>query len=208
MLLLIVTRFLLTDFARVAESPLYRECEERIPRVKPKTTTFMKARNGVVISSIILAAFTSEFQTSFAIEGLQIQVQCPNVVLSWPSVPGEVYIVRYQPAIGVPWTNLTTSLSAASGSTTTFTHMNGAPCPQVSGGGGGGSTNPPPAPGMAAPSTASVLSAYAEQRHWNGRFFSASARSSIASAEQPKESARGHQHACLPLRVFGWMQHR
>ena len=42
---------------------------------------------GLVLASVIPAV---------AIEGLQVSVQCSNVVLSWPSAEGETYIVQYR----------------------------------------------------------------------------------------------------------------
>jgi hypothetical protein len=119
----------------------------------------MQGTKRAVIFAAILIALTRASETS-AIEGLKIQVQCPNVILSWPSVQGETYIVRWQPSIGAPWTNLTTSLPAAGGNTTTYTHVNGAPCPAVSPGGGPRPSPNPPPPGPGSSRSAAVLSSY------------------------------------------------
>jgi hypothetical protein len=50
----------------------------------------------------------------FCIEGLRIAAQCPDIVLSWPSVSGENYIVQYRPTLdpSTPWMTLTSSLPA------------------------------------------------------------------------------------------------
>ncbi len=80
-----------------------------------------------------------------AIEGLQIAVHGPNVVLSWPSIPAETYIVQYTPDLLVPWGCLTNSLPAnQSGGMTTFTHsgiVNYPPPPT-----GVGTSGSPPSP--------------------------------------------------------------
>ena len=53
------------------------------------------------IKPVIIGAFALLLASAvhtFAIEGLQISVQCSNVVLSWPSdeFSGETYIVQYR----------------------------------------------------------------------------------------------------------------
>jgi hypothetical protein len=47
---------------------------------------------------------------SFAIEGLTLSLQCSNVVLSWPSTPGQNYIVQYRPTLdpSTPWVTYAT----------------------------------------------------------------------------------------------------
>ena len=63
----------------------------------------------------------------YAIEGLHLSLQCSNVVLTWPSVEGETYIVQYIPALDTnsAWETLTSSLPAEVGATnTTFVHSN------------------------------------------------------------------------------------
>ncbi len=50
----------------------------------------------------ILSAFVAflAFATpSFAIEGLKLSLQNSNVVLRWPSVTGETFIVQYRSAL-------------------------------------------------------------------------------------------------------------
>jgi len=66
---------------------------------------------------------------SRAIEGLKISVQCSNVVLSWPSVETETYIVQYRPTLnpdpGIPWQMLTNFMPAEFGTNVTvFVHSN------------------------------------------------------------------------------------
>src|SRR5437016_4302701 len=84
---------------------------------------------------------------SFAIEGLKIGIRCPDVVLSWPSVNNETYIVQYRPDLnlGTAWTTLTNSLPAATDTNwTSFVHSNRVQCApgqtfgmsMVAGGGG------------------------------------------------------------------------
>ncbi len=54
---------------------------------------------------------------SFAIQGLELSVQCSNVVLTWPSVAGsgDTYVVRRRPDLSAnsTWTVLTSSFPAA-----------------------------------------------------------------------------------------------
>ncbi len=68
----------------------------------------------------------STLQT-FAIEGLQISVQCSNVFLTWPSVENETYIVQYRRSLTDTngWQTLTASLAAEMGTNrTVFVHSN------------------------------------------------------------------------------------
>ncbi len=84
-----------------------------------------------------------------AIEDLKLTIHCPDVVLSWPSVEGENYIVQWRETLGTntPWVTLTNYLPAETGTNiTTFTHSNRVDCPtgqifgmMFSGATGGGS---------------------------------------------------------------------
>jgi hypothetical protein len=79
---------------------------------------------GIVLAVGLL--FAAAIHT-FAIEGLQISVQCSNVVLSWPSAEGETYIVQYRKTLDPSdsWQTLTSSLPAVSGTNvTSFVHLN------------------------------------------------------------------------------------
>src|SRR6266404_4870379 len=96
----------------------------------------MRIRQGVLGAVMLFLA--SAVQT-FAIEGLQLSLQCSNVVLSWPSVEGETYIVQYRPTLDVstPWQTLASSLPADVGTNLTFfTHSNIVQHPNCGGGGG------------------------------------------------------------------------
>lgn len=67
-----------------------------------------------------------------AIEGLKITIRCPDVVLSWPSIEGENYIVQWRETLNTntPWVTLTNYLPAELGTNiTTFTHSNRVDCP-------------------------------------------------------------------------------
>ena len=59
---------------------------------------------------------------AFAIEGLQLSVQCSNVCLTWPSVEGKNYIVQYRPTLNPSdsWQTLTSAWPAAVGTNSTF----------------------------------------------------------------------------------------
>lgn len=68
---------------------------------------------------------------SHAIEGLKLQVRCPDVVLSWPSVEGETYIIQWRETLGTntPWVTLANYWPAESSTNfTTFTHSNRVEC--------------------------------------------------------------------------------
>jgi hypothetical protein len=67
--------------------------------------------------TVRLGVFTALVASSVsvsAIEGLQISVRCPDVILGWPSTSGEYYIVQWRPSLdpSTPWVTLTNSLPA------------------------------------------------------------------------------------------------
>ena len=109
----------------------------------------MKTRLTIVGGVALLLASALQ---SFAIEGLQLSLQCSNVVLRWPSVAGDAYFVRYRPDLTTnsSWTILTNAYPAANGTNMTyFVHSNAVLNPNCGGNGGGGSggtNNPPPPP--------------------------------------------------------------
>jgi hypothetical protein len=79
---------------------------------------------GTLAAGILLLASPTQ---SPAIEGLQISVQSPDVILTWPSIPGENYIVQWRPTLdpSSSWVTLTNSLPAdGSANWTTFVHSN------------------------------------------------------------------------------------
>jgi hypothetical protein len=68
----------------------------------------------------------------FAVEDLKLTIHCPDVVLSWPSVVGESYIVQHRETLSTntPWVTLTNALFAEWGTNiTTYTHANRVDCP-------------------------------------------------------------------------------
>lgn len=75
--------------------------------MKPKTPFL---RNFAVISAALAVSLTVSLRT-FAVDGLQISVQCSDVVLSWPSIPGKNYIIQYRQTLdpSTPWQTLTNS---------------------------------------------------------------------------------------------------
>jgi hypothetical protein len=56
-----------------------------------------------------VAALLTSTPNAPAIEGLQLSLQCSNVVLSWPSIAGQNYIIQYRPTLdpSTPWQTLT-----------------------------------------------------------------------------------------------------
>jgi hypothetical protein len=78
------------------------------------------------------AVLLSSAIQSFGIEGIRIAVQCPDVILGWPSMPGETYIVQWRPTLdpSTNWVTLTNSLPADwSTNWTIFVHSNQVQCP-------------------------------------------------------------------------------
>ena len=119
----------------------------------------MKTTMRVILAAgIFLLASATQ---SHAIEGLRISVQCPDVILGWPSNPGENYIVQWRSTLdpSTPWATLTNSLPADwTTNWTIFVHSNQVQC--ASGGTNGYSGSgegSPPAPGDAATATSSSL---------------------------------------------------
>ena len=107
----------------------------------------------------VFAALVASSASVSAIEGLQISVQCPDVVLGWPSTSGENYIVQWRPSLSTntPWVTLTNSLPADwTTNWTVFVHSNQVQC---SSGGtnsfSGGGDEPPPALSFALAATSS-----------------------------------------------------
>lgn len=99
----------------------------------------MKTTIRGVIGAIALLLATAVH--TFAIEGLQISVQCSNVVLSWPSgeFSGDTYIVEYRPTLSSTdsWQMLTNYMPPDSGTNfTTFVHSNIVQNPVCDGGAG------------------------------------------------------------------------
>lgn len=107
-----------------------------------KTTT-----KGILAAGAVLLASATP---SLAIEGLQISVQCPNVVLGWPSDPSETYIVQWRPDLnpGTAWVTLTNSLPGDwTTNWTVFVHSNQVSCSSGGTNSSSGGGGPPPAPG-------------------------------------------------------------
>src|ERR1035441_5834586 len=91
-------------------------------------------KQGIVGAAMLLLMSAAN---TFAIEGLTISVQCSNVVLSWPSAPGQNYIVQYRPTFdpGSPWVTLTSSWQAdPTTNITFFVHSNIVQDPNCGGG--------------------------------------------------------------------------
>ncbi|MGH7988810.1 MAG: hypothetical protein ACREDS_01255, partial [Limisphaerales bacterium] len=80
----------------------------------------MKIIGQTIIGAVVLF-FVSAIH-SFAIEGLKLSVQSSNVVLSWPSVNNETYLVQYEPVLNPPssWLTLTDDFPAAVDTNITF----------------------------------------------------------------------------------------
>ncbi|MFN3407882.1 MAG: Ig-like domain-containing protein [Limisphaerales bacterium] len=96
----------------------------------------MKTIRSRAIGTAACLLFATAVHT-YAIEGLQLSLQCSNVVLTWPSVEGETYIVQYRPTLDTnsTWQTLTNFMPAETGvSMTTFVHSNVVQMPNCDGG--------------------------------------------------------------------------
>ncbi len=109
----------------------------------------MKTIKAKIVGALALLVITVPH--TFAVEDLRIEIDCPNVVLSWPSVDwsGETFIVQYRPDLSTnsTWTTLTNSMPADFGTNRTyFVHADMVQCStnDYSGGGGGGGEPPGP----------------------------------------------------------------
>ncbi len=110
----------------------------------------MNAR--IALTALTLLVLSAGQYRVHAIEDLRLQIQGTNAVLSWPSTANETFIVRYRARLDEahPWTILTNSYPAASGTNrTVFTHVGVVEYP-TGGGGGGGGGNPLPPEGASA----------------------------------------------------------
>ena len=106
----------------------------------------MKTLKRSIIGAVAL--FLASAVHTFGIEGLKLTIHCPDVVLSWPSMEGETYMVQYRETLDTnsTWIWLTNALPAEVGTNlTVFVHSNRVDCPtgQIFGmmfsGGGDGS---------------------------------------------------------------------
>jgi hypothetical protein len=84
-----------------------------------------------VVKFVALAVWSCALH-SFAIEGLKLQIRCPDVVLSWPSTTNETYLVQFRETLDTnsSWITLTNFMPPASGTNKTyFVHSNRVDCP-------------------------------------------------------------------------------
>ncbi len=90
----------------------------------------MKAIKLATIVSIITA--TAASVNSFAVPDTKIAINCPDVVLWWPSTNGQSFLIQTRPDLNpdTPWTWLTNFYPAATGTNLTyFIHSNQVDCP-------------------------------------------------------------------------------
>ena len=82
----------------------------------------------------VLGVLFAMVMNSSAVQGVQLSLQGSDVVLSWPSLPEQTFIIGHKPDLnpGTQWTFLITTLPAAAGNQTTFVHAGA-----FQGGGGG-----------------------------------------------------------------------
>ena len=87
---------------------------------------------------VLLGLLFSITQHAHAIDGLQISLQCSNVVLSWPSGGGHNYIVEYRHTLSATdsWQTLTSAWPDSGTNITVFVHSNILQNPSCGCGGG------------------------------------------------------------------------
>ena len=142
----------------------------------------------------LIALLWTQTQPVFAVTGTQLTIQGTDVVLRWPSRPGEIFIVSYRPALdpSTPWTFLTTTLPAVAGSETTFTHSGAFQ--------GGGGQQMAAAIGGTSPQKQAVTLSAAE-RTARGAAARASARKAIAYLTAQLEAATARANAIREERM-------
>jgi len=95
----------------------------------------MKTSTYAIIAAAVLL-FTSTDQT-LAVDGLKISTQSSDVILSWPSMPGQTHLILFTTNLLAPWTALTTGYPAAEATNkTTFIHYGQIPIPSLFAGSG------------------------------------------------------------------------
>ena len=90
----------------------------------------MKAIQLAIIVTIISALASPV--VSLAVDDLKISINCPDVVLRWPSKEGETYIIEHRTTLdtNTPWRTLTTDYPASTGTNLTYyVHPDQVPCP-------------------------------------------------------------------------------
>jgi hypothetical protein len=118
-------------------------------------------------SLALLTLFFVSVQHLFGVTGTRLAIQGTDVVLRWPSRPGEIFIIGYRPTLdpATPWTFLETSYDAdPTGTETTYVHQNVVVFPAAAPGGGeGGGGGTPPSP-SSTQATASYSTMTEEER--------------------------------------------
>jgi hypothetical protein len=99
----------------------------RLRKVENGNMKMKTSIQGTVLTAACLLLASSN--QTHAIEGLELSLQCSNVVLSWPckNDGSESFIVQYRRTLdpSTPWQTLTSSLNAQYGSSVTyFVHEN------------------------------------------------------------------------------------
>jgi len=148
----------------------------------------MKTKRQLTAIAIVLL---SAGLNGFGIENLKIAVQCPDVVLSWPSQVGETYIVQYRPTLNTntPWMSLTNSLPAATGTNwTSFIHATViADCPPPEAAAGGGAQAASSWVTMSEEDRAARREELREQAEATAEYLMAMLREAIAKAQADRE---------------------
>jgi hypothetical protein len=82
----------------------------------------MKTSQGIIFAGIVTVTLAAT-APAFAVEGLGIERDCTNIVLSWPSAGYEHYLIQHRAtlALETPWTILTNYYPANSTNRTTYT---------------------------------------------------------------------------------------
>jgi len=71
----------------------------------------MKIAKGILLALVVVAISTIK---SWAVDGQAIQIQGTNILLSWPSLGYEYYMIQYWPDLASPSVQLTNNFPANS----------------------------------------------------------------------------------------------
>lgn len=91
-------------------------------------TSMKHIKRGIFGAIVLIAVSTDQL---YAVEGTKIAVVCPDVVLTWPSSPGQSFLVQHRPTLNAdtPWANLTNQFLGRFGTNSTiFFHFNQMDC--------------------------------------------------------------------------------
>jgi len=107
----------------------------------PALRGLWSVRQGVLLLLLLLSPGPAS-----AVQGLKASVQGQNFVMTWPSQPGQTFIIQRRETLDTPWITVQANWSSSSGTSTTFVVGGVVLSGNGGGGGGAGGSGGPPAP--------------------------------------------------------------